>query len=145
MRIVIDTNIWVSGLLWQGLPWHLLRLSENERITLCIAPAIIDELSRVLNYHRLQSRLAQLGLQPADLVAYVINLAALFEPQVDRKSPIVAIDPDDDIFLHCAEVAGARYVVSGDRHLLDLGHYAGIPIVTIREFLVQEFPHLKLD
>ena len=48
-------------------------------------------------------------------------------------------DPDDDVFLRCAAVAGAAYVVSGDHHLLDLGAYADIPILTVREFLAQEF------
>ena len=50
-------------------------------------------------------------------------------------------DPDDDIFLRCAISVRADYVVSGDGHLLDLEYYAGIPIVTVRAFLVHEFPH----
>ena len=52
---------------------------------------------------------------------------------------IVIADPDDDVFLRCAAVAGAAYVVSGDHHLLDLGAYADIPILTVREFRAQEF------
>jgi len=52
----------------------------------------------------------------------------------------VVADPDDDVFLRCAVVAGAACVVSGDRHLLDLGGYAGIPILTVRDFFVKEFP-----
>ena len=49
-------------------------------------------------------------------------------------------DPDDDVFLRCAVAADATCVVSGDNHLLDLGEYAGIPILTIRDFLTKEFP-----
>ena len=138
MRIVIDTNIWVSGLLWRGMPWKLLRLAEAGEIELCMAPSVLVELAKVLSYERLQPRLEQLGLTPAELVAYAMNLASVFE--VPDGAPIVVADPDDDVFLRCAIVADAAYVVSGDNHLLDLDAYADVPILTVRDFLTQEFP-----
>ena len=138
MRIVIDTNIWVSGLLWRGMPWKLLRLAEAGEIELCVAPSMLVELGEVLSYARLQPRLEQLGLTPSELVAYAMSLASIFE--VSGGASIVIADPDDDIFLHCAVVANAAYVVSGDHHLLDLNEYAGIPILGIRDFLSKEFP-----
>ena len=137
MRIVIDTNIWISGLLWRGLPWKLLCLAEAGEVELCIAPSMLIELAEVLSYERLQPRLEQLGLIPAELVAYAMNLASILE--VPEGSPIVVADPDDDVFLHCAVIAGAACVVSGDDHLLDLDTYADIPILTVRDFLAQEF------
>jgi len=76
VRIVIDTNIWVSGLLWRGMPWKLLRLAEAGEIELCMAPSMLVELAEVLSYERLQPRLEQLGLTPAELVAYAMNLAS---------------------------------------------------------------------
>jgi len=138
VRIVIDTNIWVSGLLWRGMPWKLLYLTEAGTVELCMAPAMLDELAQVLSYERLQPRLEQLGLTPAELAAYAMDLASIFE--VSEGSLIVVADPDDDVFLHCAVVADATCVVSGDNHLLDLGEYAGIPILTIRDFLTKGFP-----
>jgi predicted nucleic acid-binding protein len=51
----------------------------------------------------------------------------------------VLADPDD-VFLRCALTAEARYIISGDHHLLDLGKYADIPILTVRDFLAREFP-----
>ena len=117
MRIVIDTNIWVSGLLWRCASWQILRLAEQGQVELCIAPPMLDELEQVLSYERLRSRLAQLGLTPIELVAYALSLAAVFE--VPEGEPIVTADPDDDIFLRCAVIAGARYVISGDHHLLE--------------------------
>jgi putative PIN family toxin of toxin-antitoxin system len=138
VRIVIDTNIWVSGLLWRGMPWRLLCLAEAGKVELCMAPAMLDELAQVLSYERLQPRLEQLGLTPAELIAYAIDLASFFE--VSEGSPIVVADPSDDVFLRCAVIAGAACVVSGDNHLLNLGEYAGIPILTIRDFLTKEFP-----
>lgn len=47
MRIVIDTNIWVSGLLWRGLPWELLRLADAGQVEICTAPPMLNELERV--------------------------------------------------------------------------------------------------
>ncbi len=138
MRIVIDTNVWVSGLLWRGMPWKLLCLAEAGEVELCIAPSMLVELAEVLSYERLQPRLEQLGLASEELVAYALNLASVFE--VPEGDPIVVADPDDDVFLRCATVAGAVCVVSGDHHLLDLGGYAGIPILTVRDFFAKEFP-----
>jgi hypothetical protein len=142
VRIVIDTNIWISGLLWRGLPWKLLRLAEAGEIELCMTTSMLVELSEVLIYERLQPRLEQLALTSPQLVAYAMHLAYIFE--VPEGDPIVSADPDDDVFLWCAAVAGAACVVSGDHHLLDLEEYAGIPILTIRDFFTQEFPE-QLD
>ena len=139
MRIVIDTNIWVSGLLWRGNPWKLLSLAEAGEVELCMAPEMLNELAAVLRYKRLQPRLEQLGVTPAELTAYALGLASMFE--VPPGDPIVTADPDDDVFLQCAMIAGAACVVSGDRHLHDLGSYQDVPILTVSEFLSQEFPH----
>ena len=138
MRIVIDTNIWISGLLWRGLPWKLLCLAEAGEVELCMAPSMLVELAEVLSYERLQPRLEQLRLTAAELVAYAMDLASILE--VSEGPLIVVADSDDDVFLRCAVVADAACVVSGDNHLLDLGAYAGIPILTVRDFLTQEFP-----
>ncbi len=142
MRIVIDTNIWVSGLLWRGLPWRLLRLAEAGVIELCMAAPMLDELAEVLRYERLQQRLRQIESHPDELVAFALHWATFFDaPPADLEAaPLVAADPDDDIFLHCAVTAGAAYVVSGDHHLLALGQYADIPIVTIHDFFALAFP-----
>jgi putative PIN family toxin of toxin-antitoxin system len=138
VRIVVDTNVWVSGLLWRGALWELLRLAETGRVTICTTPAILSELAEVLAYEWIQVRLDQLGLTPAELVGYAMALASVFE--VTEGGTIVLADPDDDVFLRCALAADASYVVSGDHHLLDLGTHAGIPIVTVHDFLAQEFP-----
>ncbi len=140
MRIVIDTNLWVSGLLWRGLPGKLLRLAEAGEVELCMTPSMLAELAKVLSYERFQPRLAELGLTTPELIAYAMKLASIFE--VSRETSIVAADPDDDVFLQCAAVAKAAYVVSGDHHLLDLGKYENVSILTVRDFLAQKFPRL---
>jgi putative PIN family toxin of toxin-antitoxin system len=138
VRVVLDTNIWVSGQLWRGLPWKLLRLAEAGRVEPCMTPEMLTELAEVLAYERLQPRLHELGLEPVELVTHAMSLSTFFD--ISTGPVIVTADPDDDIFLRCAEVAGAIYIVSGDRHLLDLKHYANIPIVTVHDFLTAEFP-----
>jgi len=132
VRIVIDTNLWVSGLLWRGAPWELLRLAEAGQVEICLAPSMLAELAQVLAYEKFRPRLAQLGLTISELVAYVLNLASVFE--LPEGKTIVTADPDDDVFLRCAVAAGAAFVVSGDHHLLDMGNYSGIPILTVRDF-----------
>ena len=118
MLVVIDTNLWVSGLLLRGMPWRLLRLAERRRVRLCTAPAMVAELAEVLTYERLQPRLQQLGLTPAALIAYVLNVASIFEVPEPEKASIVVADPDDDIFLRCAAASWSKGIVfagSGSR------------------------------
>lgn len=138
MRIVIDTNIWVSGLLWRGKPWQLLRLAEDGKVKICIAYQMLLELTEVLAYPQFQERLDALGLTPQQLAAFALSLSSPVE--VSREgTPIIEDDPDDDIFLLCAIAAGASCVVSADSHLLKLGTYRSVKILTIDEFLLQEF------
>ena len=79
MRIVLDTNIWISGLLWRGLPWKLLRLAAGRQVEICMAPPMLEELERVLTYPRLQPRLRQLEVSPEELAVYVMDIVVLFE------------------------------------------------------------------
>jgi putative PIN family toxin of toxin-antitoxin system len=133
VRIVIDTNIWVSGLLWQGDAWKLLTLADEGHLEICIAYPMLLELEEVLAYDRLQNRLATLQETPAQLAAYALSISSLFN--ISRSGPpIVNEDPDDDIFLLCAVAAEASFVVTNDKHLLALGSYEGIPIVKIEDF-----------
>ena len=138
MRIVIDTNVWVSGLLWRGNAWRLLQLAEQGDIELCITHSMLLELEEVLAYDRLRERVALLGYTSSQLASYALTLATPFD--VARGFlPIVNDDPDDDVFILCAAEANADYVVTNDRHLLALGTYQEIPIVALDVFLAQEF------
>lgn len=138
VRIVIDTNVWVSGLLWRGKPWRLLRLAEDGKLEICIAYPMLLELTEVLAYPQFRERLDTLGLAPQQLATFALSISLPIE--VSREgTPIVEDDPDDDIFLLCAIAAHASYVVSADSHLLRLGTFRGVKISTIDEFLAQEF------
>ncbi len=137
MRIVIDTNIWISGLLWRGDAWRLLNLAEQGRVELCVAYPMLLELEEVLAYERFQPRLETLQQTPAQLAVYALSLASAFD--VSRGvTPLVLADPDDDIFLLCAVEANAAYVVTNDRHLLSLKTYREIAIVTVEDFFSRD-------
>jgi uncharacterized protein len=142
VRIVIDTNTWISGLLWQGPPWRLLRLAERNEVEICIAYPMLLELEEVLAYDRLQPRLNQLQQTRAQLVAYALSLSTVFDVSRAGVTPIVVDDPDDDIFVLCTLEAGADYLVTGDKHLLNLGAYLTVKIVTVAQFLELEFGDL---
>ncbi len=138
IHVVLDTNVWVSGLLWRGAPWQVLRLAEDGQITIWAAAAIMQEVQDTLQYPRLQPRRLTLGLEVADLMAHALALTSLVE--VMDIPAVVTDDPDDDIFLACAQTVTATYLISGDRHLLALGAQQDFTIVQPHIFLARAFP-----
>ena len=133
MRVVADTNVLVSALLWSGAPHRLLALAETSRIALYTSPALIDELAGVLARHHFTARLNVLRVADEELVANYLKLAHLVLPI--PISPVIVADPDDDAVLACALAADAAYIVSGDPHLLSLKRYHAVHIVSPRTFL----------
>ena len=127
MRVVADTNMVVSGLLWQGLPRQILDAAHNNAITLFSSISLLAELEEVLQREKFASRLALAGIEPRELVLGYAALSTLVEPE--SIEPVVLADPDDDIVLACAVAAQADAVVSGDGHLLELNSYREIPIL----------------
>jgi putative PIN family toxin of toxin-antitoxin system len=144
MRVVIDTNVWVSGLLWQGNPWRLLRLAEQGHIELCITYSMLLELEEVLSYDRLRERAELLAYTPAQLASFALTLSTPFS--ITRHPvPIVENDHDDDVFVICAIEAEAEFLVTKDRHLLALRSYQGVSILDVDTFLMQEFGDTNSD
>ena len=130
--VVIDTNVLVSRLLFCGKPGEFVELWKNRRIQPYISKAMVDELVRVLAYPKFQLT--------ADEIDYLLysEILPYFEVTTTRDGPIVVkVDPQDDIFLRCAEAAEAKFVVTGDRHLLSLKTYRKISILTPAQFLVK--------
>lgn len=134
MRLVLDTNTVVSGLLWDRTPSQLIDAGLEERIELFTSQALLLELEDVLPRPKLARRVAASGLSVAQLVARYALLAQSVSPAPIER---VSEDPDDDHVLACAIAAKADLVVSGDSDLLKLGQYHGIPIVTVAEALTR--------
>jgi putative PIN family toxin of toxin-antitoxin system len=134
MRAVADTNVVVSGLLWQGPPRRILDRARTGSIELFTSPDLLAELEDVLGRRKFARRLDLAGIEPHELVIGYAALARVILPAA--ISPVIEQDPDDDAVLACALSARAELIVSGDRHLLNVKQHQGIRIVRASEFLV---------
>lgn len=134
MKIVIDTNVLISALLWHGKPNQILKLIEEGKYTLCTTPSLINELKNVLNRFKFTSRIKILNTSVEELVKSVFDLAELY-PDKQIES-VVKNDPEDDKILSCAITAGAMYVITGDSHLLDLKVFSSINILYPHQFIL---------
>jgi hypothetical protein len=131
-RVVIDTNVVVSGLLFVGVPGKLIALWKGGRIRPLASKEIIDEYLRVLAYTKFQ-----LSEQEINYLLYQ-EILPYFEIIGTKPGPgIVKQDPSDDMFIHCAAAGKANMIISGDRHLLALKSYGRIKILTPSQFLKQ--------
>lgn len=131
MRLVLDTNVVVSGLLWHGAPAELLDTAKRDETELCTSRILLAELTRILQRPRFAQAIVASGLGLDELVLGYAELATLVQPE--PIPPTVLDDPDDDHVLACALAAEADYIVSGDRHLLALQRFKDIPIVRVIE------------
>jgi putative PIN family toxin of toxin-antitoxin system len=128
MRVVLDTNVYISALMFGGPPGELLDLALLEVFDTLISPALLDELDEKL---RLKFEVSVEDV--AVIRSRITNVAQLVEP--DETLKVVDDDPDDDRVLECAVAGRPNCIVSGDRHLLMLRSYRGIPTIRVRQFL----------
>lgn len=126
-RLVLDTNVWISALLWSGPPNEILRLGESKRIVLIASPSIVEEAREVLARSKFAPRLAALETSVGELVEALLTVAEMIAEPIAK--PVVAADPDDDRVLACAVAGKARWIVSGDRHILALKRHKRIVIL----------------
>ena len=132
MRVVVDTNVALSGLLWSGPPNRILRWAQKGILQIVACAETVAELKRVLEYKRFTQRLSLLETTAAEVHAYFVNLA-LFVPTPEVIPNEITEDPFDNFFLALAFHYDARLIISGDSHLLDLRDYKHIQIVTPSE------------
>ena len=134
MRIVVDTNLLVSGVISTGLPRQLLDAARAGVFELCTSEVLLAELLDVLGRAKFAKRLDLAGLSASQIVNDVRLLALVGAPAAVVR--VVPTDPDDDHVLAAALTASADLIASGDqRDLLPLGSYEGIAIVTARQAL----------
>ncbi|MHC5939312.1 putative toxin-antitoxin system toxin component, PIN family [Nostoc sp.] len=137
MRVVLDTNIWISGWLWGGIPGQLIIMAANQQITVFASEDLLSELESSLSGGKLQSKIQSLGATVQILVSRTRQLVEL--------SPVTSVDvpqlrdQDDVIIIAVALAANADVIVTGDQDLLTLNEFAGIPIVTPKNFLNRYF------
>jgi putative PIN family toxin of toxin-antitoxin system len=135
-KVVLDSNVLISGLLWIGLPHKILKLAENKSLTIYSSLPIIEEVSRVLIRQKFAERIDELKTTSEELIESLLSIVEIVHPLVSINE--LKSDSEDNKVLECAVEAGADYIVSGDPHLLRLKVFKGIAMVTPREFLVRE-------
>ncbi|HEY1267330.1 MAG TPA: putative toxin-antitoxin system toxin component, PIN family [Candidatus Binatia bacterium] len=134
IRAVLDANVLVSAILTpKGIPAKILTAWRGDGFSLLTSPALLDELGRVLRYPRIKKRHEW---SEKEIETFLEDLAylAIFTPG-ELSPTVIDDDPTDDRYLECAVERAADYIVSGDTHLLGLGHYREIQILAPREFL----------
>ena len=132
MRLVLDTNLLVSGVIAAGLQRLLLDGAKAGKFELCTSEVLLAELLDVLSRAKFAQRLAQAGLTPQGIVDDLRRIAVVVSPTDTPR--VVPTDPDDDHVIAAAVTGQADLIASGDkRDLLPLGSFQGIDIVTARE------------
>lgn len=131
MKVVLDTNVLISGIFFSGPPADVIKAWRNGDIQFALSSEIINEYFKVARI--LADRF------PAIEISSILTLIVTHS-EVIQTLPLscrVCEDPDDDKFLACALNSESRTIISGDKHLLELSGYQGITIITPRMFVEQ--------
>lgn len=135
MRLVLDTNVVVSALVFGGTPLRLLQAAADGQALLFTSPVLLAELRDVLARPHLAGPLAGKRSTVDQAIASYGELALHVSPPFAPRA--VERDPGDDHVIACALAARADAIVSGDRDLLDLGQYQGIAILAAADALAR--------
>lgn len=135
MRIVLDANVLVSALISSaGAPAQIVAYWREDKFEVAISTPILHELDRVLHYPRLQEHYHLPEKRIRRFLRLLARQAVAVAPP--QSVTVIELDPDDNRYLECAVAAEAEVIVSGDRHLLALGEYQGIQILSPAGFVV---------
>jgi len=131
MKTVLDANIIVSAAVWGGNPRKIIKRAADGLDKLFITDDIVDELEDVL-----RRPMFGLSTEEADLrIAEIEEIGKKVAISPERRITDACRDSDDNTYLECALAAGADYIITGDRDLLDLKEYGGVKIVNARSYL----------
>ncbi|HSB06124.1 MAG TPA: putative toxin-antitoxin system toxin component, PIN family [Thermodesulfobacteriota bacterium] len=129
LKVVLDTNILISAILFGGKPRQILEKAIRGEIRLCISEPILDELKGVLQRAKFDysPEMIQVILKELTSVSDFVNASKTID--------VVLEDPEDNRILECAVEAEANYIITGDFHLLKLSRYRNIEVVNPGAFL----------
>lgn len=131
MKVVLDTNVLISGIFFSGPPADIIKAWRNGDIQFALSSEIVDEYFKVTKI--LTERFPTVEISP--ILTLIVTHSEIIQPL--PFSHQVCEDPDDDKFLVCALNSENRTIISGDKHLLKLSGYRGITIITPRTFVEQ--------
>jgi len=138
MRVILDVNVWISALLWRGVPDQVLTLAEDKKISIFASEALLIELETTLRRAKFQSKINSLNLSIEDVINATKDLLQIC-PTISIDAPQLR-DLKDEKILAAAIAANAEAIVTGDLDLLVLIEFNGIPIFTPQDFLSCYFP-----
>jgi putative PIN family toxin of toxin-antitoxin system len=129
VKVILDTNVFVSGIFFSGPPYQILKAWQDGKFQLAVSYEILDE------YRRVGEILAEdhPAINLAPILEYVIQNAVIYA--APPLTEMVCEDPDDDKFLACALTSGSTVIVSGDKHLLKASGYGEIEVLKPRDFV----------
>jgi putative PIN family toxin of toxin-antitoxin system len=132
VKVVVDTNVLVSALLFGGKPGKLMPLWQRGTIRPLASKEIIDEYLRVLTYPKFK-----LSEEDINFLLYHEILPYFEVIDVHPGPRIIRKDPADDKFIRCALAGKAKFIISGDHHLLTLKSCQKIKILSPSDFLLE--------
>jgi putative PIN family toxin of toxin-antitoxin system len=129
MRVVLDTNVFISGIFFSGPPSQILKAWANKKFQLLLSQPILDEYQRVAE--ELSSKFSSID------ISQILDFVMIHGLFVDTRDISITVcdDPDDDKFIECAVAGNCKNIISGDKHLLKLSEYRGIAVQTPRDFV----------
>lgn len=128
-RVVADTNVLISAVVADGKPRRFLRKCISGEVTLVTSTDLLQEFVEVL--HRPKFKMAEDEVHRA--MGVLVEISDVVIPTSQFR--VVVEDPDDDAVLNAAHGGRAEWIVSGDKHLLELKQFKGIKIVRVADFL----------
>lgn len=129
LKVTIDTNTLISAAISHGNEFLLLKAAQEDKLQLVLSPDILEEFKEVLARPKF-------GFSEEQVMAafkQLVSIASIVVPTA--KCTLIKDDPDDNRILECAEEGNVGYIVSGDKHLLNLKQYKSIKIVKSAEML----------
>ena len=133
VKVVLDTNILVSGTFWTGNSFKIMELIDEKEIISILSKEIINEYHRTINKDEIMDKVKDKDLIISNASRKIVLNSMIIQPK--EKLDIIKEDPDDNKILECAYEGKVDYIISNDKHLLKLKEFKTIKIVKPEEFL----------
>lgn len=129
MKIILDTNVIVSGIFFSGPPYEILKAWRNGKFKIVVSQEILLEYQRIAE--KLNQKFPMINIQPIiDLL--IVKADLVIGPELPIQ---ISKDPGDDKFISCALASNSKIIITGDKHLLNVNGYEGLEIIRPREFV----------